>query len=634
MKRTTYLTTSARRCLAAAVLLFVGLLPTLATSHFYYRADVKVSDTGGGRVYISNEATNNPTYATTANVTGDQRTLNDAATKVIYLYAAPNTDWRFDHWEQSNNGSNNSYFPIMDENNNRITTPAYSPLISFDGGQWSRTRFYYQAVFAQQTGAVKVAVPNSEISRGTAVITSNDNNNVVGGFATLLANPDASNGIHFLGWNKSSSDTRNFISIDNPYTINPITDGNKGTYYAHFSQAPENIYCRIQNKATGRFLTLCGNMPAKTHQTYVSGDNRNDGFTFEKSLELISETKAQGNPMTVFLRNGVPDPSSPGITNQTDLTANNIHYQSLVGDNKYLLTFLKSNKGIQIFTSYTSNGYTFNSYLTDLDDGTQWAVMQADDTKNIYWDVYLLEEGTTTGSFGANAKSDFSGNGEYGREGNYYTTMYSYFPYQLMDGVKAYYLPLSEESYDEEKKEVHFTEVTDGIVPSYSAVVLECPSVYNKSNNRLIPLMPENNPSTTFQSYNILNGYISLYDTNGNGPNKVTNNKNTMFILSKIGQDLGWFYFTNEYMTPNKAYLDLSPWEDAFHEHQNEAREIKFVFGKGDEEEATGVIAPKYAEKVDGALFDLNGRRVTDGDAYGLKKGIYISNGKKIVVKK
>ena len=57
------------------------------------------------------------------------------------------------------------------------------------------------------------------------------------------------------------------------------------------------------------------------------------------------------------------------------------------------------------------------------------------------------------------------------------------------------------------------------------------------------------------------------------------------------------------------------------------------MFGKGDDDEATGVIAPKYADQVEGPLFDLNGRRVTDGDAYSLKKGIYITNGKKIVVK-
>ena len=311
-----------------------------------------------------------------------------------------------------------------------------------------------------------------------------------------------------------------------------------------------------------------------------------------------------------------------------------------------------TNSGVMIYTQYKTTiddtETEFNSYLTD--DGGDFVVMQSDASKNIYWDVYLLEEGTTTGSFGAYAKIDFSGNGEYGEDGKYYTTMYTYFPYQLMDGVKAYFLPLSEESYNEEKKEVHFTEIKDGIVPRNSAVVLECQEVYdeNGTNNRLLPLttqdfqeLEKQEPSPlTYPNLNLLNGYISLYDkekdaNDSNNPNKVTNDKKTMFILSKIGQDLGWFYFTNNYMTPNKAYLDLSPWEEVYHEHQNDVREIKFVFGFDDDNngEATGVIAPKYAEEVDGPLFDLNGRRVTNGDAYGLKKGVYISNGKKIVVK-
>ncbi len=277
---------------------------------------------------------------------------------------------------------------------------------------------------------------------------------------------------------------------------------------------------------------------------------------------------------------------------------------------------------------------THDTYLTD--EGGDYAVMQADNTKNtIYWDVFLLEEENTQGSFGANAKAEFSGNGTYGENGKYYTTMFTDFPYRLGDGVKAYYLPLSPETYDEKNKKVHFTEIAD-IVPGNSAVVLECPSDYDGTNNRLFPLLPEDLPedapaSLPYPDTNLLNGYISI-SNNGADPNKDVNNKSSMFILSKVDGDLGWYYYTNDYMTPNKAYLDLSPWDELYHQNERLARELRFVFGK-DDDGATGIIAPKYAEKVDGPLFDLNGRRVADGDAYGLKKGIYVTGGKKIVVK-
>ena len=644
MKRITIFSTSARRCLAAVVLLFVALLPVMAggaTSRYYYNASAQVTPSGSGKVYVSDEASQTPNYQTTSS-TGTQNSLTQNVT--FYLYAQPSEGYLFEKWQRRTR--NYGDWTDLTDNNNSIN---YAETVtSTDDG--SPDRFYYQAVFKKQEGAVKVAV--AEEGRGSVSISNPDNR--VGQTVTLTAIPDAANGIHFLGWNKEKNNTKpeSFISTVTPYTFQ-ITDDNKGTYYAHFSEAPDNIYCRIQNRDTHRFLTLYGHKKAIAHKRTVDNTEYNDGFKFDNSLKLIDEDDAIGNPMTVFLRNG--HPAGEGITSGANLVAaNSIQYHNLVSDdehtNLYQLTMVKTNKGVQIYTSYSTrvdgNDLTFNTYLTDEENG-DYAVMQSDNSKNIYWDVYLLEEDNNeAGSFRAYAKPGFGGNGEYGEEGMYYTTMYTYFPYKLMDGVKAYYLPLEETSYDEKNKEVHFTELADGIVPRYSAVVLECPEVYSETSNRLLPLttkyfqdLGESEPSPlTYPNSNLLNGYISLYDkgkdaNDSNNPNKVTNNKKTMFILSKIGQDLGWFYFTNEYMTPNKAYLDLSPWEDAFHEHQNEAREIEFVFGKGDEEEATGVIAPKYAEKVDGALFDLNGRRVTDGDAYGLKKGIYISNGKKIVIK-
>lgn len=628
MKHIQFLSTSARRWLAAAVLLFVALLPVMAggaTSRYYYNASAQVTPSGSGKVYVSDEASQTPNYQTTSS-TGNQNSLTQNVT--FYLYAQPSDGYLFEKWQRRT--SNYSAWSDITVNNNNFAETVTST------DEDSPNYFYYQAVFKKQEGAVKVAV--AEEGRGSVSISNPDN--LVGQTVTLTAIPDAANGIHFLGWNKEKNNTNpeSFIETVTPYTFQ-ITDDNKGTYYAHFSEAPENIYCRIQNRDTHRFLTLYGNKKAIAHERNVDNTEYNDGFKFEYSLKLISEDDAKGNPMTVFLRNG--HPAGEGITSGANLVANSIQYHNLVSDeehtNLYQLTMVKTNKGVQIYTSYSTkvndNILTFNTYLTD--EGGDYAVMQSDDSKNIYWDVYLLEEDNDKpGSFGAFAKSGFGGNGEYGEEGKYYTTMYTYFPYKLMDGVKAYYLPLAESSYNEEKKEVHFKDITelyDGKVPMRSAVVLECPADYDNKNNRLIPLMQDQNPGS-LPDYNLLNGYISISE-NGAEPNKITNNKSSMFILSKVDGDLGWFYFTANYMTPNKAFLDLSPWDELYHEHQNEAREIKFVFGKGDDDEATGVIAPKYADQVEGPLFDLNGRRVTDGDAYSLKKGIYITNGKKIVVK-
>ena len=598
----TFFSTPARRCLAAILLLFIALLPVTAGQNYYY-AEVSVIS-GSGSVYISKQNTSNPTETS---VNGNNR----SGSTTLFLYANPlDEDWEFQKWEVY---KNNEYKSTLTQTNTSIE-------IEYDGSEDRPTSWLFKATFTPQVGAVKINVPSSESTRGTASITSNNDDNKVGGLATLLATPNAANGIHFLGWYKDINGIRTLITKDNPYTIYPITNDNKGTYYAHFSQAPENVYCRIQNTATGRFLTLCGiKAAAKT----------TDGFSFEKSLKLIYENDAKGNPMTVFLRNGFPVDGNDNIINEANLVANNIQYHNLVTENEYSteyeLTMEETNDGVKIYTSFNGR----ESYLTD--EGGEWATMQSNPAKNIKWHVYKLD-GSDTGSFGANAKSEFSGDNNYGESGKYYTTMYTYFPYQLTEGVKAYYLPLAEATFDKDKKEVYFTEVSGGVVPMNSAVILECSDIYDGTNNILIPLMTNQNPSETFQDDNLLTGYISLYDESGEGPNLVENNKSTMYILSKIGQDLGWFHFSAPNMTPNKAFLDLTDHMELLEQNNINVREVKFNFGR-DDDEATGIISKRFADDVDGQLFDLNGRRVNNGNTYDLKKGIYISNGKKIVIK-
>ena len=55
-------------------------------------------------------------------------------------------------------------------------------------------------------------------------------------------------------------------------------------------------------------------------------------------------------------------------------------------------------------------------------------------------------------------------------------------------------------------------------------------------------------------------------------------------------------------------------------------RQIKIVFG-----EETGIsLTPSPSPKREGSIYSLDGRRVVNGQ---LTKGVYIQNGKKVVVK-
>ena len=664
MKRITFFSTPARRWLAAAVLLFVALLPAMAknTPTYYYRAYAYVSPENNparGKVYIKENdhtepSTNDYKTSTQRNPhykDGSLQTDAEQGSARLYFWAQAANGWVFDHWSPTNDPSTTS-----------ISNP-YIVDIKFNSeDQNRRTPFSYTAYFVRQTGVVKARVAANDEGKGSVRI-SNANNTSDTEEVTIKAIPDASNGISFLGWTKDNENSTEYIpDAGSEYTISIKNHpNNEGTYYAHFSDAPEQLYCRIRNRHTKRFLTIYGNSVAE-HKRKFGDEDVQDGFDFTNSLKMTStsdEGEAIGNPMTVFLRES--NSVDHYIAKNVKLKACDIYVDQLtkIGNTSYLLTMEENPEtgAVRIYTNMSANvsgqNLNFKSYLQDEGGDKKFAVMKsADDLtdESLDWDVYVLDENCTEGSFGAYAKSDFSGNDTYGKKNRYYTTMYTYFPYKLMDGVRAYYLLNDKESYTVEDKTVHFTEITSGIVPKNSAVVLECLDVYDETNytsNRLRPLtnkdftdLKVNEPDPlSFPKDNFLNGYISLYDKTKNGseenpnPNKVTNNKSSMFILSKVDGDLGWFYFTAKYMTPNKAFLDLRPWENLVEQNRSLAREIKFVFGKGDDDEATGVIAPKYADQVEGPLFDLNGRRVTDGDAYSLKKGIYITNGKKIVVK-
>ena len=619
-------------CLVVVVLVHVQVA-LCNTSTYYYKATATPSPLtpeAAGKVYISKEGTTSPTYqAATVTVTGNTKTIADQAQTTLHLYAQANDDFLFDHWALgSANGTTVS------------TATSFNPEITYSSESESKpTTFNYYAVFKAQTGLIKVRSANESL--GSVTISNSDNKH--GDIVTLTAYPDATNGVLFEGWTKDASSpyvSTEIVSMENPLVLEANSE-TKGTYTAHFSNVAEKVYVRLQNKATGRFISFYGNnlqngvaKGAVSHTRSMSGESRDDGFKFDNCWKLISETDAQGNPETVFLRAGHAGGS--GVTYGADLTAHGISYSSLIHEtntNKYMLTLEKSSTGdtYRIYTefAFTRNGKTvyMNSYFCD--EGTDWLVMKTTQDLSIpsgsdEWYVYALDANTTVGAFGANTKS------KYIKGEKYYTTMYADFPYKCLDGVKAYYLKHEKASYNQDLNMVFFTEVPDGKVPANMAVVLECNAVQNdfSSNkavvNCLLPLLPtgEGVPqenSLVNESEHFLRGYVSV-----NGSSR-DNNKETMYVLS-FDKSLGFYHFNNAKMTPNKAYLDT---QVALDDYPNSAS-VTFVFGKDNTENTNKIITHNiFVDDDDAPVFDLIGRQMV-GD---LPKGIYIRNGKKFVVK-
>ena len=579
------------------------------SENYYYRVNVSASPNVGGKVYASNTTTTS-TAGATSQLDGSQRALyswlfNINTTSVtVNLYATANEGYLFDHWAQGSAAGTSV-----------STNSTYSPSLTVSSRSSSnRTTFNYYAVFVEQTGLIKVK--SADESKGTVGIDPVDNK--AGDEVTLTANPDLSNGVKFLGWTKD--DGTEYVSTANPYVLTASQE-TAGTYVAHFSEAHERVFIRMENKATGRFISFYGDKKATAHTRTQEGRTVTDGFIFTSGLKLISASDAQGNPETVFQRIG--NAESFGITSGCDFVAHDIQYDDLVGSSNYPLTFQLTNDGsaYYIYTpafpiTYSNNTGYYRSFFCD--DGGDYLVMKTTheldnfDDNTAQWYVYILDADTQVGAWGANTKAKFT------KEGKYYTTMFTDFNYQLLDDVKAYYIANDESSIDEEEKMVYFTEITSKMVPANMAVVLECSNVQNDYSstktvlNRMIPLAE--GTVAAFDHSPLLTGYVSV-----NGSTEPNSDATLVFsYTSEFG--LGFYRYTGSTMPPNRAYLFYS-------DGGTGATNYSFSFGRnnGDTNKIDGISK----QEDDSRVYDLYGRAVSGT----LKRGIYVRNGKKFVVK-
>jgi hypothetical protein len=365
---------------------------------------------------------------------------------------------------------------------------------------------------------------------------------------------------------------------------------------------------------------------------------------------MIDPTDAQGNPSTVFLRSGLGQ--GTGVTKGVDFSAHGTAYSKLVGadtskpDGKYMLTMEGDGSSVRIYTNYTVSfdaGFPYGTQTQVLptylcDEGGDYAVMKTiqgiseEEQDAAKWSLYSLDETTTEGAFGANTKAKFT------KGGKYYTTMYTDFPYQLLDGVNAYYLIFNEE-FTEITDRVKFTKVEGGKVAANTAVILECDNVQNDINstttvtNRLLPLT-DNFPSMTVnEGANFLKGYISV---NGS----TVANQDKFYVLSANKEKvLGFHPYSKPTMTPNKAYLDVRVSDQTVVEAH--AKNVTFYFGEPEDNSEdvnpTGIeLSDQIVDEDESTpIYNLNGSKVAEGKAAEkmLRPGVYVKKGKKFVVK-
>lgn len=237
--------------------------------------------------------------------------------------------------------------------------------------------------------------------------------------------------------------------------------------------------------------------------------------------------------------------------------------------------------------------------------------------------MWILEEVNNTNYFGVKPSANMRG-----RDGKYYTTLYVDFPFKIVGDVKAYTI---EGVNAQNVQGYYFAKVKKlaqqgDVVPAQTAVVLECNST-NPVDNQLLPQgdeTPQTSGNRLCGTYfgAAING-LEVKDGAGNAYNATHDNVRAFNINTADARNPIGFYKLNSTVTSvpgNKAFLVLT---------STEAQAKSFVLSF-DDGETTGIETINVEKNAteDGVYYDLQGRRVEHPT-----RGIYILNGKKVVIK-
>lgn len=618
----------------------------ISSNTLYYKVAYCVNETGKGTVYAKGpQVSNNSNSEVEFTRTSRTNTTNATMSKIVFdwfvapdnvdmyysLYAEnSNEDYQFDHWEKKNG---NSWDIIKDENQNPIISPKYdAPKVNVTNTSTNPSvSATYRACFSLK-GVLKVEIAEGQENLGH--VTNSNVNNKAGDKVTISAQSTQSfQGVFFSHWTIDGNST--YQSKENPLTVDVPEGVTSIVYRAHFTEPSELTYCRFENVGSGKFLSLSSTNGATRRQESQGGGYKYTALEIN-ALKLLGNTSSSmGDPSTVFYIGGTSD-NAEGISPITVLQSQgeNVLPNFAYGNDNRPVKITKAGQYFRISKIMTVNseGETGEVYLND--EGTDTPVFSNAQGNNALWKIHFLDEGhIDEHAFGVAPDARMFQNGKY------YTTLYTKFPYKMLDGIKAYYLDITkaDQIYNAQSKKITFLEVPkdEKIIPKNMAVILEC-SGTNPEGNRLLPIVDKNNSISegkyVTDKNNPLKGALVVGGglTGAQAADKYNLRQDYVYVYSSKNGHVSFYKWTGSKVIPNnKVYLAVTKnFEGDSSSDGNAAKGYTFVWGlESEDNSATGIDTAVQVEE-DGAIYNLQGSKVTNPSA-----GVYIKNGKKIVVK-
>lgn len=236
--------------------------------------------------------------------------------------------------------------------------------------------------------------------------------------------------------------------------------------------------------------------------------------------------------------------------------------------------------------------------------------------------------------------------------GKYYTTLFTAFPYQLREGMKAYYI--DKHFYSNNCAIAELKEISNGKIPAATPVIIECSS--NKVENNKVTLLDEDlSPisgnelkgrvfcfiPTEYEDQSMKNallfnkstmrvlGLVDIQRDNSNG--QIINSKLAFVNEANESQYCNGLTLNKGYIPANKVYLNIT--DDA----ATTAKGIKLLLPDEYEAEYNSAASINKVVSEDKSakegIYTLTGVKVKeDNNTNSLPSGIYIINGKKQVI--
>ncbi len=367
------------------------------------------------------------------------------------------------------------------------------------------------------------------------------------------------------------------------------------------AQLNGNGYYRVKNVGSGRYITVIDNK-GKVDLAATSVD-------FGALLTIRNFSNVVSNPGSiVYIRKesglNLFSLCSQGTDTQK-ITGERLTILNL-GNNKYNACGTKS--GVTIYMNDVQK-------IGDAKKDTSYITNNAKPTDTYcQWYIIPVKKDANEQYFGITPEIEYNG--------KYYATIYAYFPFKVATDMKAY-------AITKKTNQIAVYKEITGTVPISTPVLIECSSPTPEGNR--IDIVDE---TVTELTNNELAGVWFCSHDDGH-INRTEYSQYSMRVLGLKGDGkLGFIKAPKEYLNYNNGKYYL-PANKAYLPVTSSFKNEMDLMSEEEYEQYTAISTLDVNEVVSEGIYTLTGKllRTQGKTTEGLPKGIYIINGKKVIVR-